>query len=121
MPIVGESHHNDDGISRQFLIKKLKTGNVIYLVREPENPYDANAIRVDCKHGCIGYLSREHASQIAPVMDGGERLRAEVANIWGGTPGKPSRGVWIWLWGEDADPNRSAHAAAKPNYATDDR
>lgn len=94
--------HNEDGIARQFLIEKLKPGHVIKLVRESDNPFDPNAVAVLSRHGRIGYLSREHARQLAPVFDTGGKVKAEVSNIWGGVPGKPHRGVWIWIWDDEA-------------------
>jgi len=44
--IAGTSHTNPDGTSRQKLIKKLKEGASLDLVREPDNPYDKNAIKM---------------------------------------------------------------------------
>ena len=47
------------------------------LVREPENPHDANAIRVEVAGYLMGYVSRQIARWLAPQMDGGRRFRAE--------------------------------------------
>ena len=42
------------------------------LVREPRNPYDGNAIRVDNQsHEQVGFVSRTQAAVLAPLMDRG--------------------------------------------------
>lgn len=47
------------------------------LVREPENPHDPNAIRVEVAGYFIGYIPKKIAKWVAPVMDEGKRLCAE--------------------------------------------
>lgn len=55
---------------RQELIKKLNIGEPIRLIRETNNPYDFNAIKVVTEKGAhIGYINRELAEKIAPIMD----------------------------------------------------
>lgn len=45
---------------------------MVRLVREPHNPYDNNAIRVDNTRGeQVGHIERKKACQIAPLMDDG--------------------------------------------------
>lgn len=39
------------------------------LQREPQNSYDANAIRVDISGRTVGYVPRDDAAAIAPIMD----------------------------------------------------
>lgn len=39
------------------------------LHREPGNPHDANAIRVDIHGKTVGYIPRGDAAAIAPIMD----------------------------------------------------
>lgn len=47
------------------------------LIREPENPHDANAIRVDVGGYFMGYVPSRIAEQLAPEMDSGRRFHAE--------------------------------------------
>jgi|GEM_PF-5464351 len=55
---------------RQDLIKKLHVGQSIKLVREPENIHDENAIEVIVQdNNSIGYINRDLAKKIAPIMD----------------------------------------------------
>ena len=52
-------------------------GEYMTLVREPRNPYDSNAIRVDNLHNVqVGHLPRGLAAVLAPLVDG--RHGAEV-------------------------------------------
>jgi SWI/SNF-related matrix-associated actin-dependent regulator of chromatin subfamily A3 len=45
-------------------------GEYVTLVREPNNPYDRNAIRVDNMSGeKVGHIKRQQASILAPIMD----------------------------------------------------
>ena len=44
----------------------------VEFVREPGNPYDSNAIRVDNMAGVqVGHIKREQAAALAPIMDSG--------------------------------------------------
>lgn len=64
----------------------LKPEDLVELVREPDNAYDENAIMVMAQsvrdsanfdlH--IGYVAREIAETVAPLMDGGMPLRASI-------------------------------------------
>lgn len=96
--IVGENGFNDDETDRQFLIEGLRRGALVELRREPENPGDARAIAVHSARGQIGYLSRANARVLAPMLDAGIKIGAEIAEVRGGTAAKPSRGVWINIW-----------------------
>ncbi|KAL9184392.1 hypothetical protein ACHAXT_002478 [Thalassiosira profunda] len=50
-------------------------GEFVTLVREPSNPYDRNAIRVDNLHGQkVGHIKATMAKHLAPVMDDSSRL-----------------------------------------------
>ena len=51
------------------------------LVREPENPHDANAIRVEVGGYFMGYVGRQIARWLAAKMDGGRRFRAEYLRL----------------------------------------
>ena len=55
---------------RQSVVACLQIGEPIILTREPDNRFDANAIRVERKDSAqIGYIPRHLAYRIAPVMD----------------------------------------------------
>ena len=46
------------------------------LEREPNNPYDANAIGVWFLNDRMGYLQKSVAEKLAPVMDSGKHFEA---------------------------------------------
>jgi hypothetical protein len=43
----------------------------VQLVREPENIYDPNAIRLDYKGKKLGYVPRAHSTVLAKLIDNG--------------------------------------------------
>jgi hypothetical protein len=55
---------------RPRVVARLNFGEDILLKREPTNPYDRNAIRVECTDGQqIGYINRYLAATLAPFFD----------------------------------------------------
>ncbi|HVW08856.1 MAG TPA: HIRAN domain-containing protein, partial [Bryobacteraceae bacterium] len=57
--LVGVTHDNDDGVNRQFIIRSCLPGDRLRLVRQPNNPYDNNAVFVTRQNGDgLGYLDR---------------------------------------------------------------
>ena len=46
------------------------------LVREPENPHDPNAIRVEVASKYLGHIPKDKAKELAPQMDAGKNLFA---------------------------------------------
>ena len=46
------------------------------LEREPENPYDSNAIGVWFLNDRLGYLQKPVAEKLSPVLDAGTKLTA---------------------------------------------
>ena len=56
------------------------------LVREPRNPYDKNAIRVDNQsHEQVGHISRTQAAVLAPLLDRGVVRHAVAVSMTGVT------------------------------------
>jgi len=63
----------------RFYDGHVTTGEMVLLIREPQNPYDMNAIRVDNVRGQkIGHISKANAAKLAPFMDSRD-LRVEGA------------------------------------------
>ena len=88
--IVGVTFTNEDGSNRQDIIEDLEeerrsAGSLILtLKRDPQNPYDSNAVQVVYKETRqLGFLSRQVAQTIAPLLDNGTPVRCEVAQITG--------------------------------------
>jgi len=94
--IAGTTFDNDDSeISRQEIIRRcVRTGDLLELEREPNNISDPNAISIwiapendpwDEYRYQIGYLNKEKAAQIAPLMDAGQEVTCEVLNKTSGS------------------------------------
>lgn len=61
--IAGFKHH--DGPS---IIKHLNEGDKLFLIPEPDNPYDPNAVKIytyiDCQDFMLGYVPKAIAKEI---------------------------------------------------------
>ena len=84
--MVGVTFTNEGtGEKRSDIIRELMERNPeeikIELVREPENQYDMNAVKVLANDKQIGYIGKEYASIIAPLMDEYEEFSATVKGI----------------------------------------
>ena len=66
---------------------------MVWLEREPQNPYDPNAIIVKVAHGQIGYVPRAVAARLC--ADGRIPDSGHIFALFGGTPGKPTYGAII--------------------------
>lgn len=51
------------------------------LIREAENPYDGNAVKVMLGDLYLGYLPTQVAEKVAPYMDNGTHLIAELISM----------------------------------------
>jgi hypothetical protein len=53
-------------------------GTPIDLVRQPDNPYDGNAIACEIDGVLVGFVPRERAMTLARDIDSGERVTATL-------------------------------------------
>lgn len=82
--VKGESFSNDDGTSRQEIIKLLKVGEPVKLVSDPTNVHDRWAVKVLTKNNQqIGWLPSD--ARDADAISKGEPISATVHAIRGGT------------------------------------
>jgi len=90
--LAGVTHTNPDGSSRQEIIDALAyNGQPLFLLREP-NQYSYDNIGVYVAFQ-VGYVNPELASELAPLIDEGVPIEAQITDITGGTEDKPTRGV----------------------------
>lgn len=75
-PLAGFQYY--DG---KVLWDNMRVGDPLALVREPQNPYDANAVRVEWKGQPLGYVPRRDNSDVARQMDRGEKLQARIVRL----------------------------------------
>ena len=73
--VVGTQHEN-----RWVQVLELSPGMPVTLRREIDNAFDRNAILVLTDTGELGYLPRRVAQHMAPEIDAGLHLRAEVVS-----------------------------------------
>ncbi|HET9393681.1 MAG TPA: helicase-related protein [Candidatus Rubrimentiphilum sp.] len=73
---------------RQDVAAGLVPGLELHLERQPQNPVDSNAIAV--KYGAlqIGFLRKQIAKHLAPLMDAGMAYGVRVEHVTGGRDGK---------------------------------
>lgn len=60
---------------------ELAVGDRLDLVREPGNPHDRNAVRVDWRGRKLGYVPRAENAALAWAMDRGERVSARISRL----------------------------------------
>ncbi|MGE5508976.1 MAG: single-stranded-DNA-specific exonuclease RecJ [Chitinophagales bacterium] len=82
---------------RQEVLRRLQPGEALLLKREPENPHDPQAVRVETVDGQqVGYLRAGLARHLGPALDKGWQYTAVVSALTGGEEGR-SRGVNLYL------------------------
>jgi hypothetical protein len=65
----------------KHLWKALKVGDALTLVREPDNPHDPRAVRVDWNGHVLGYVPRAENEAVARQLDRGNRLEARIVRL----------------------------------------
>jgi len=87
---------------RQDVVAGLVPGLELHLERQPQNPADSNAIAVRYGALQLGYLRKQIAKHLAPLIDSGASYHARIEHITGGTGGK-NYGVNIRVSREQRD------------------
>jgi hypothetical protein len=75
-PLAGFQYH-----AGAALWEELRVGDALMLVREPQNPHDARAVRVEWRGQQLGYLPRAENEAVAAAMDRGERVEGRIAAL----------------------------------------
>lgn len=96
--IVGESFNNPNGSSRQELIASAQIGTAVFLVPEPDNPHDTEAVRVFLDKGggataLIGYLPRDAGALKDEVSRG--HVAAWLASVRRAGDGKWGAALYV--------------------------
>ena len=66
----------------------MRVGDTLRLVREPQNPHDANAVRGEWRGEMLGYVPRRENGDVARQMDRGAPVRARIVQL------KTARNPW---------------------------
>jgi hypothetical protein len=90
--LQGVTRANRDGTRRQEIIAELcYPGQQLVLMRAP-NPYSHDNLDVYVAYQ-VGQVNPELAELLAPILEDGGVVRAEITEITGGLEDKPTRGV----------------------------
>lgn len=98
--VAGESHYQEAlvAIAGPICERGYCLPVEALLIREPSNPYDPNAIRVEVAHRKIGYVARAIAAQLADGLDEAGCSAFSVCGVVrGGSETARTLGVHLWL------------------------
>jgi hypothetical protein len=75
-PLAGFRHYEAPN-----LWTDIRPGDPLTLVREPANPHDRNAVRVEWRTFKLGYVPRAQNAAVARQLDQGANLAARVSKV----------------------------------------
>ncbi|HJX57593.1 MAG TPA: HIRAN domain-containing protein, partial [Thiobacillus sp.] len=75
-PLAGFQYH-----AGKALWPQMRVGDALTLIREPDNPHDARAVRVEWRGHKIGYVPRRENADVARLMDDGQTLVARIVRL----------------------------------------
>jgi hypothetical protein len=75
-PLAGFRHYEAPSLWEQ-----ISVGDELSLVREPDNPHDRNAVRVEWRGCKLGYVPRTQNEAVARQIDRGTPLVARVSKL----------------------------------------
>lgn len=75
-PLAGFQYH-----AGRALFPLLNEGDRLKLIREPDNPYDAKAIRVEWRGVMIGFAPRIDNVDLARLMDNGMQVEGRIVAL----------------------------------------
>ena len=76
-PLAGFQYH-----AGKSLWPQMRVGDALTLTREPDNPHDARAVRVEWRGHTIGYVPRRENADVARLLDRGQRLDARIVRLF---------------------------------------
>lgn len=82
-PVAGFQYHEGGTVWAQ-----LAVGDTLCLVREPDNPFDPKAVRVEWEGHMLGYVPRLENHAVSQLLDRGEKLSAHILAL------EPSPNPW---------------------------
>lgn len=75
-PLAGFQYYEGKALWEQ-----MRIGDVLTLVREPDNSHDPLAVRVEWKGNKLGYVPRRENQAIARQLDHGNPLEARIVRL----------------------------------------
>jgi hypothetical protein len=89
--VHGFRHHEGKAVWEQ-----MKVHDLLSLTREPDNAYDAKAVRVDWQGHKLGYVPRDDNVDLARLMDNGNRVEARITQLTKGR--RPNNRVQLEIY-----------------------
>ncbi|MBT9613751.1 MAG: HIRAN domain-containing protein [Burkholderiales bacterium] len=83
LPVAGFQYY-----AGKRLWEGLKVGDALTLVRETDNPHDANAIRIEWRGEMLGHVPRAGNGAVAKLMDKGVKVSGRIVHL------QPGRSHW---------------------------
>ncbi len=75
-PLAGFRHH-----AGHRVWQSLSVGDRLELVREPDNPHDARAVRIEWRGEMLGYVPRAENATLAWALDRGDPIQARISRL----------------------------------------
>lgn len=75
-PLAGFRYHDAPAV-----FAEIRPGDALALVREPGNPHDPNAVRIEWQGRMLGYVPRAENSAVAWALYRGEPLQTRVSRV----------------------------------------
>ncbi|MDD4881614.1 MAG: HIRAN domain-containing protein [Gallionellaceae bacterium] len=75
-PLAGFQYH-----AGRALFPLMAVGDRLVLVREPDNPHDPRAVRVEWRGAMIGYAPRIDNVDLARLMDNGVPVEGRIVQL----------------------------------------
>lgn len=75
-PLAGFQYH-----AGRALFPLMVEGDALSLHREPDNPHDPEAVRVEWRGAMVGYAPRMDNADLARLMDRGTRVEARIVRL----------------------------------------
>lgn len=91
--VAGLHHHVD-----RSTVDDMREGHELTLTREPSNPYDRNAVRIDWRGVKIGYVPAAFSSIISALLDASDIHDFSIVADVGDTISSRKALVHFRLW-----------------------
>lgn len=75
-PVAGFQYHQGEAVW-----PFLTVGASLDLVREPDNPYDQRAVRIDWQGRKLGYMARVDNAAVCHLLDSGHAVSAAIVAL----------------------------------------
>ncbi len=75
-PLAGSQYYAISSVWQE-----IQLGSRLALIREPNNPHDRNAVRVEWQGQQLGYVPRRENHAVAKAIDSGEKLEGRVSRL----------------------------------------